>query len=538
MKKIASVLVMLAGFAAVFTGAAVQKTTKENTTEFDRNKPGWEQYAKEPITLDWYVNYSWFVTPWGENLVSKTITEETGVDVNFITPVGNEEEKLKALIAADALPDLITLGWWEPQIDEITQSDMVYALNELADEYDPYFYKVCDNNAVSWYTYSDGNIYCYPCSSYSPSDLEEHNDIGSNQTFLVRKDIYEAIGSPDMTTPEGFADAVRKAAAAFPEVDGQPLIPIGAHVFDDTGCVSFDKYLQNFLAVPYEKDGKVYDRYTDSDYITWLKMFRQLGEEGYLASDIFVDQRTQMSEKLAEGRYFCMLYQRTDIADQEKMLYQTKPESIYIAVDGPRNAKGDAPVLPCSGINGWTVTLVSKKCQYPERAIAFMNYLISERGQKLVYLGVEGETYDTVDGQALLKPEVKEMLNTDRETYDALYGADDAYWMLQDNVLQMQWKQPLDEPMKQLEEWTYPYTQYLGEYDAVMPEGTAVGVAYTKINKLWSETLPRLLLADSEESFDAILEKFKNERNILGFDKVNEEATRQMVENKKRLQLK
>ena len=29
------------------------------------------------VTLDWYVNYSWFVAGWGENLVSRTITEET-----------------------------------------------------------------------------------------------------------------------------------------------------------------------------------------------------------------------------------------------------------------------------------------------------------------------------------------------------------------------------------------------------------------------------------------------------------------------------
>ena len=60
----------------------------------------------EKITLDWYINYSWYVTCWGENLVSKTITDETGVNVNFITPVGNEEEKLNAMIASNSLPDM------------------------------------------------------------------------------------------------------------------------------------------------------------------------------------------------------------------------------------------------------------------------------------------------------------------------------------------------------------------------------------------------------------------------------------------------
>ena len=277
--------------------------------------------GKEPVTLDWYVNYSWFVTGWGENLVSRTITEETGVSVNFITPRGNEQEKLNALISSDSLPDLITLGWWEPQVTEMIDKNMVYPLNELADTYDMLFYEVTDPDVRNWYTRDDGNIYCYPNSSYTPSDLEEHDNIPMNQTFLVRKDIYEALGKPDMTTPEGFYDAVVRAKELYPEVNGEPLIPIGSHVFDDMGCVSFDKYLQNFLAVPYEKDGKYYDRYTDPEYLRWLKLFRQLGEEGYLAPDIFVDTRTQMREKIAEGRYFCMLYQRTDLADQEKALY-------------------------------------------------------------------------------------------------------------------------------------------------------------------------------------------------------------------------
>lgn len=497
----------------------------------------WQREAKNPITLDWYINYSWFVTGWGENLVSKTITDETGVSVHFITPIGNEEEKLNTLISSDSLPDLITLGWWDSQVNDMISDDMVYALNELADEYDPYFYQVTDSEVVNWYTQNDGNIYCYPCSSYTPEDLEEHENISSNQTFLVRKDIYEAIGSPDMTTPEGFKAAVEKAAEMFPEVNGKPLIPVGSHVFDEMGCVSFDQYLMNFLAVPFEKDGRYYDRYTDPDYITWLKMFRELGEEGLLANDIFLDQRIQMSEKIEEGRYFCMLYQRTDISDQEKIIYRDNPDSIYIAADGPKNSKGDDYVLPTNGVNGWTVTMISKNCKDPERAIAFLNYMMSEQGQKLISIGVEGETYDMIDGRAVIKEDVRELLNTDREAYDERYGADNAYWMLQNNVMQFQWKPETEEPLKQLEEWTYPYTKYLGQYDVLMTEDNEVGTAYTKITRLWSETLPRLLLAESEEAFDSILNDFVEEREALGYTQVLEEETRQMKENKEKLRI-
>ena len=152
------------------TGCAQQTQTEtQHAAEKDGDTPAWKTYAKEdPVTLDWYVNYSWFDMGWGKNLVSQKITDETGVSVNFITPLGNEDEKLNALIASDSLPDLITLGWWEPQVNEMIQKNLVYALNDLADQYDMYFYKVADPAVVDWYSDEKGNIYGYPNSSYTP----------------------------------------------------------------------------------------------------------------------------------------------------------------------------------------------------------------------------------------------------------------------------------------------------------------------------------------------------------------------------------
>ena len=525
--------------AVLLIGCTVQREEKdrknEESAQEEETIPGWQLHADDKVTLEWYVNYSWFTIDWGENLVSKTITEETGIDIEFVVPKGNESEKFNALISSGTLPDIITLGWWENQIGEMINRDMVYALNELADEYDAYFWQVANPQIMDWNKKEDGNVYFYPNSFYVPRDYEERDDIGSNQTFLVRKDIYEAIGSPDMTTPEGFQDAVRKAVEMFPEVDGEPLIPIGAHEFNDTGCVSFDQYLQNFLAVPYEKDGRFYDRYTDEDYIEWLKAFRQLGSEGYLARDIFIDRRTQMEEKLAKGRYFCMIYQRTDMEAQQKKLYAENPECIYIAVDGPKNAKGDDHILPGTGSNGWTVTLISKSCERPDRAIELLSYLMSEHGQKLIYLGVEGVTYDMVDGKPVVKPKVRELLNTNRAEYDRIYGADDAYWMLQNNVMQLNWRSEPEEPMGQLEQWTYQYTHYLGQYEVNFETNTEAGNADVNIKKLWSQTLPKLLLAESDEEFDELMEDFVTERQKLGYDVVVEESERQMKEAKERL---
>ena len=497
----------------------------------------WVKYADTPQELEWYVNFSWFDTGWGENLVSKKITEETGISIQFVTPAGNETEKMNSMIASDTLPDLITLGWWEPQAQKMIEKDMVYALNELAEEYDPYFFQVVDQDTMNWYTKEDGNIYGYPNSSVTPKDYEASDKLGSNQVFLVRKDIYEAIGSPDMTTPGGFANAVRKAAREFPEVDGYPLIPIGAEEFQKEGCNSFSKYLQNFLAVPFEKNGKFYDRMSDPEYLKWLKMFRKLGQEGYLVNDIFIDRRSQIEEKIAQGRYFCMLYQGQDMLDQQKILYERDPNSVYIAVDGPKNSDKDDPTLPGTSINGWTLTFISKNCKNPERAIAFLSYLMSERGQKLIYLGVEGEMYDIVDGKEVIRPDVLQMLNTNRAEYDRIYGADDAYWMLQDNVMQLQWPLQNSEAERQIKEWTIPYTFYAGQYEISFEAGTEEAEINTRVEEEWGYTLPKLLLAETEEEFDAVMEEFLQKRDAYGYDKVLAADTEQMKILKKKLGL-
>lgn len=386
---------MLAGCAKNDNTAKTPEVEKEETLTADQ--PGWKEDTS-PITFDWYMNFSWFATKWGEDATSKYITKKTGVGVNYIVPAGNENEKLNTMLASGKLPDFITLGWWEDAAKKMIEGKMVLPLNELSEKYDPYLVKVADAQKLSWYTQEDGNVYGYPNASSSPKDFETYKEQKpSNQTFLVRKDMYEAIGSPDMRTPEGFLKALEDAKAKFKTIDGLPLIPLGLNEFGDVGNTSLEGYLQNFLSLPMDKDGKVYDRSTDPEYIKWLKTFRKANETGLIAKDVFIDKRAQMEEKIAQGRYFAMIYQRSDMAAQQQALFNKDPNSVYMAVDGPANTNLDAPKLAGDGLAGWTITLISKDVKDPKRAIRFLSYLISEEGQKDMFLGEKGVTYDEID---------------------------------------------------------------------------------------------------------------------------------------------
>jgi len=515
----------------------VVEQTSSNTTKLDASTPGWKADASKPITFDWYVNFAWFSSKWGEDLTSKYITKKTGVSINFIVPAGNENEKLNTLIASDSLPDFITLGTGEPSIKTMSEGGQISALNELADKYDPYFNNVADKEKLDWYTQEDGNVYGFPNTSSSSKDLIKYKDnMTSNETFLVRKDMYEAIGSPDMTTTDGFLAALKKAKEMFPMVNGEALIPFGAHEFTSTGNSSFDTMLPDFLATPREKEDKLFDKLDDPNYITWLKTIRKANEGGLLAQDIFIDKRTQMEEKIAKGRYFSMLYQRSDLAASQSSLYANDKDSIYIAIDGPKNSSKDAPKLSGPGIGGWTLSLISSKSKDPERAIKFLSYLISEEGQKDIFLGEKGVTYETVNDKDQFKPDIVEYMTKPDSDFGKKYGANNTFWMLADNNMQTKWAVPTKEPFKQMEDWTKGKVVSYSKYDGTTPTGDSEeAIAAVKINELWGKTLPKLLMNKTDADFDKTLSEYKSKRESLGFDKVIEYGQTVLEANAKKL---
>lgn len=487
------------------------KKADASQTKLSPNEPAWK-LDTTPITFDWYINFDWFTGNGGANVVSDYITKKTGVSLNFIVPAGDAGEKLNTMMSARSLPDFITLGSYEDSVQKMINGDMVLPLNELAEQYDPYFLKVADPEKLNWYTQADGNVYSYPNASSSPADYQKYGKLfTSNQTFVVRKDMYEALGEPDMSTPEGFLGALKAAKEKFPEVDGKPLIPIGLHEFTETGNYSLEDYLQNFLAIPKQKNGKLYDRRSDPTYLKWLKMFRQANEDGLMPTDVFLDEkRVEKDEKISQGRYFAMLYQWSDFSEINQALYQKDPNKVYIAIDGPANDAHDKPTLAGNGISGWTVTLISKNVKDKKRAIAFLSYLLSEEGNKDLFLGEKGVTYDTIDGKDQFLPEVMQLLNTDRQAFDSKYGGSYMYWMLMDTNMNLAWMTGMDaEPSKQIAHWTRGKTVSTSEFENLDPDPTTKeGIAVGKNTRLWAETLPKLLMSKSDAELDRLFAEF------------------------------
>lgn len=544
-KAVVSVAFALTAAATLMSCSGKGKASASGTKVGTEKDAGWKLNTKDPVKFDWYINFSWFARHWGDSMVSKYITEKTGVDINFIVPAGNETEKLNAKIAGDALPDLLTIGWWEGQIPQMIDAGLVEPLDALAEKYDPYFFKVTDPNKLGWYRQADGHVYGYPNSSFTSTDYEKYKGkLTSNETFLVRKDMYEALGSPDMTTPEGFLSAMREAKKKFPTVNGQPLIPFGANEFGDIGCTTFASYLMHFLAIQPEENGKFVNAdlglTENEEYMRWLKMFRKAHEEGLIATDMFVDKRSQIEEKAAQGRYFCMLYQNWDMQAAQNALYANDPNSIYIAVEGPKNSRGDDHTLAGGGIAGWTVTLISKNCKDKARAIQFLTYLISEEGQMDTNFGIKDKTYViNSNGIPELTPEVKALDMNDKNKQETDIGVQFTYWMLMDTAWQAQWGVEYAPSLGQPQLWTRPYVHSFAAYDGLtLPVGSDESLIYEDIQRRWGKVLPQLIRAESEAEFDKIAAEFNKYKADKGIAKVIDAQTKLMDINKAKLGMK
>ncbi|MEK4061580.1 MULTISPECIES: extracellular solute-binding protein [Paenibacillus] len=493
----------------------------QNEATLNPDEPAWK-LDTSPIDLTWFVGANWYAHSWGESLTSKYITEKTGVNVKLEVPSGEANEHITLMMTSGQLPDLISMGSWETAVKKLWEGDHVYALNELADQYDPYFYKVAGDGTLKWYRQENGNTYGIPNDSYSPNLMHETGMTAANQTFLVRKDLYEEMGSPDLSTPEGFLNALQLFKDKYSKYKGQPMSPFFAQGNVPYGMT---EYLHNLLAIPHEKDGKVYDRVTDPEYIAWLKTFRTAYERGLINVDFLVDSDTQVEEKTNNARYFMMIREWSGMTAVNPMLAAgTNPDSYYIAVDGPQNSSGDSAKLFPGNMDGWMVTMISKSTKNPERAIRFLTYLSSEEGQHDLFLGKEGETWETVDGKPQLKADMLNLIESDIETLEKQYGVLDTYWMMRNPVIVNQWRPEKAPVIKQMEDFANAQADIdSGIYKGLDPLGDSeVAVAWSRISQNWEEVLPELITAKDEAAFDKIFASFLERRDSYGFQQVME----------------
>jgi putative aldouronate transport system substrate-binding protein len=548
MKKIISLALVLIMFLSIVAcsqdstpDAPVQdnqnQTTPTQDDPDDNDEPADAGEGAPVKHVDWYVDLSWMHTFWGEDMISSHIKETQGFDINIITPpAGGEAERMTTMVASGDIPDLITLFWGDAMVSEMISANLVLPLNELAEQYAPEFFVNADPSILEWNRQPDGNVYGFNSFTTTPNEVANDPNVFSNYSVLVRRDIYEAIGSPDMSTTEGFLDALRAAHEAFPEVEYGPLVTLGSQQFHTEnhfeGSIGFASLLHDFLAIPREINGQINDRFTDPEYLRWMRMFRQATSEGLIPMDVFVDTGEEFNNKVETGRYFALLVQWVDITIYLANWYNDDPARAYMAIPGPRNINGSDPTLSAGSPNGWLTNMISATSGNEANAMQFMSYMASPEAIRYIFLGFEGVHYEVnADGSYRRTDAFVESLTNDWDLHNRTYGTN-VWGFFNTSPASMQFIDDTTDAVRLARDIYKPYAAYAGAFsfrpfDADSPHL----LQEMSTNTLWNATLPQLLLAPSDAAFDDVLQTFEEQRASLGFDDLQAARQVQLAEN-------
>jgi putative aldouronate transport system substrate-binding protein len=539
MKKItAKTMITFFLCSSVLTGCGADNAASSATSgnlddaryTIDENTPAWKLDTQENTKLTWYVNAEWWNTDYGNDTVTKKIKEDLKLDIEFKS---GDDTKLNTYFAGDEMPDIITIFGGNSST-ALKANSWALSLQDLADKYDPYFYKVAKDQSISWYKLSDGKTYGYPSFSNTQEDYDS-GLIPGNDAFIIREDIYTAIGEPEMSTPDEFLSALKMIKEKYPDIT-----PFGFRGFGDNGDTgSLGKTLQDYLGVDIStEDNTFYNRNLDEDYLSWIKVINEAYKLGLISEDNFSDDNTIFEEKVASGKYATMLISGTAqlASTLQKNITQDSSKK-YIAVDGPSTSKEAA--LTQTGLSGWSVTYISKSCKDPQKAIQLFTYLLDEPGQFLCNYGIEGETYEiNAEGKAELIPEIKELATENPDEYKTQYRLGEFWFFGNDGFKLKNGALVVADSISQMVEWADGKVKPQFIIENIDPDqGTAEARNLTNINVNWATTLASLLRAKDDAEFDGIVaayEKFLEEND---FEAIVEVRNEKMMENLEKLDL-
>lgn len=499
--------------------------------ELDASTPAWKLDSKEEVTeLTWYVNADWWNDEWGNDTVTRKMEEDLNVKINFIK---GDDTNLNTMFSSNDMADIVTIFDSNSQVAQKADS-WAFSLNELADKYDPYWYEVAAEDTFNWFQLADGNTYGYPNYSNTADDYDS-GLIPANTNFLIRKDVYEAIGEPSFGTQEEFVAGMQKIKEEFPE-----LIPFGFNAFGD-GAGSLGDVFQDFIGVDLEtEDGAYYNRNLDSEYIDWLRTFRQVHSDGNISDDSFSDDGTAFEERVKSGQYATIMAGGT--AQMSGFLQNWmagNPDGQYIAIDGPQHSEGNEPKLNQSGITGWMINYISETASDPAKAMQIFTYLQSEEGGILTTFGIEGETFEyDADGKIALLPEVQEIKDTDSDRFKKEYRLSEFIFFGHDKYQALASESTQTPALVQPRSWGVGklYPHFILEN--INPEtGTPESRNLSGIDTNWYTTLVSLIRSSSDEEFDKILEDHQAFLNQNGWEDIEAIRDEKMQENKEKLNL-
>lgn len=506
------------------TTKEVVETTKEVETVEQKNEDGFDT---TPVTLTVYCDYAKSSDfDWGEDDVSKWITEQTGVTLDIKYDPAGDGQKLKLMIASgEELPDIIVTEANGVTANLLYEEECVQPLNKLGEEYFPKFNELLPYQMKEVYQKDDGNLYCVvdwfgDVKKLSEIEVGAH---GADQTVTVNKTFYEEMGSPEINSLDDLKEVLIQFKEKHPEINNP--------VWFDSLAVQWPKDGTNTLyrlhgGADYlypDENNNIKFCYEDERYKETLRYMNELYREGLINPDMPVMEGDASKAILSEGRIFTYIGQAANWMNT--MEGGTTKDSIVYTLEPPMAegvSRDDLQLKDVNlGIGGWHGTFISADCKNVERAIQYLAFRYTDEMQLTERYGVEGKAW-TMNETGSPVP-TQELLDAQATSPEALavYGRNnwDHSWFTTNWVVALGTAEAhKNEPANQQNQgiWTkYCKNERMIDLTKIITDET-IKVKADQVYKIWDEAVMKLIFAKDEAEFDQTYEKFLKDVEGLG----------------------
>lgn len=413
---------MFAGCGTANRNTAAPSSSAAAATESTQASAQPSEQAEEPVVLTILapaVNDAQVGVQ--DDAVAKEIEKVMGVrmDITPANAVNDINAKLAAMIASDDLADIDYLGNNDLMQSAVT-AQVLLPLDDLIEKYGqdlkknvPMMLKYSKSNqSVGKNGQSDGKTYVlggFPVGTFGPDSAD------SFSIPWVRWDLYKKLGYPKVDSIDDYISLMKQLVALEPTTpDGKKTYGAGAFMGDSQW--NGDYVVWASIPFIYGYTVNTYTSVVDlisNDFINFLgdpdskfyvaaAFWNRLYREGLLDPESFTMKKDDYIARVTQGRYLFSFGGQYTLDYNSKALASGEKEKFFVQLPPPKDTKAvwvqlDQPVgTPTNGVG------IAKKCQYPDKAFKLLNYFGSLDGSMLLANGVEGQTWQMVDGKPAL----------------------------------------------------------------------------------------------------------------------------------------
>lgn len=522
--KLITVLVSVTLLWSIISGCGASETNTGDSSTTASSDTATESADNTPLTITHFYNYSWFDDNYANTTIGQELQKRANVKLVLTKSPTDDGQKLNMMIASNDLPDMITTERTDLNVGKLISGGLVSPVSDMIDQYAPEILKQCEPEYFKYFKASDGKQYFFTnfmVTDYCIQQPDYPSVFGGTGVNVIRSDVYEAIGKPDMSTPDGFFNALKMIKEKFPKLNPYYFGPNNANM-DFFKAAEFQGSVfpaTQFGVKIYEVAGdKLTSGVRSQKFLDFIKFMNKLYVNDLLSSESFVDSADIANAKIAKGNFSVISTTQSTIPESKQIQDNSSAKWVFLPYfQGGEYFKDGS---------GWTATMISKKVANPEKLMKFISYCTGEEGRELIDWGIEGTHWDwqTVNNlkRPVFVPEVEKARQEDwakftKDNGFATYFAfSDSY--IHNRPYQSVTETDYDKNIKTLYKPIEKVDPFLG---LMNPDGgTPEGNILLKISELSKTYYPKMVMAKDEASCIAAYNEFIKKSDELGLSKV------------------